>query len=87
LKNQKTASIHVQWETMFQSLSSVYGAQVLLATHSAVILSITAAQDVLCFARDADGATDIVGGDAHPALRNWRGETNLGTLFAAGVLG
>lgn len=74
-------------ETMFQSLSSVYGAQVLLATHSAVILSITAAQDVLCFARDADGATDIVGGDAHPALRNWRGETNLGTLFAAGVLG
>jgi predicted ATPase len=74
-------------ETMFQSLSSVYGAQVLLATHSPVILSVTDIRDVLCFARDPSGATDIVSGDQHPSLRNWRGETNLGTLFAAGVLG
>jgi predicted ATPase len=74
-------------ETMFQSLSSVYDAQILLATHSPVILSVVEARDVLCFAKTNDGATDIVAGNEHPALREWKGETNLSTLFAAGVLG
>jgi predicted ATPase len=74
-------------ETMFQSLQSVYGAQVLLATHSPVILSIVEPKDVLCFGKTSEGATAIVSGDRHPALREWRGESNLGLLFAAGVLG
>lgn len=74
-------------ETMFQSLSSVYDAQILLATHSPVILSVVKPEDVLCFARTAEGATDIVAGNEHPALKKWHGETNLGTLFASGVLG
>jgi predicted ATPase len=74
-------------ETMFQSLSSVYDAQILLATHSPVILSMVKAEDVLCFAKTDEGATDIVIGSKHPALREWRGETNLGVLFAGGVLG
>jgi predicted ATPase len=74
-------------ETMFQALSSVYGAQILMATHSPVVLSIVNPMDVLCFAKDKDGATDIVSGKNHPALRDWRGESNLSTLFAAGVLG
>jgi len=74
-------------ETVFQSLSSVYSAQILTATHSPIILSATDVGNVLCFARTADGATDIISGDEHPALRDWRGEENLGVLFAAGVLG
>lgn len=74
-------------ETMFQSLSSVYGAQVLLATHSPVILNIVDPEQVLCFAKTPEGATDIVRGSEHPALAEWRRETNLGVLFAAGVLG
>lgn len=74
-------------ETMYQSLSSVYDAQILMATHSPVILSIAEANKVLCFAKTANGETDIVSGDNHPALRDWRGETNLGMLFASGVLG
>jgi predicted ATPase len=74
-------------ETMFQSLSSVYGSQVLLATHSPVILSVADPKDVLCFAKSPEGATDIVTGENHPALRAWHGETNLGVLFASGVLG
>jgi len=74
-------------ETMFQSLSSVYDAQILLATHSPVILSIAEANEVLCFAKTLEGATDIVLGSEHPALKEWRGETNLGVLFAGGVLG
>jgi predicted ATPase len=74
-------------ETVLQSLSSVYGAQVLLATHSPVILSLARPDQVLCFNRTAQGATDIVLGSEHPRLRQWRGETDLGTLFASGVLG
>ena len=74
-------------DTIFQSLSSVYDAQILLATHSPVILSMVAPSQVLCFAKTSDGAVDIVSGDEHPALRDWRGEANLGVLFAGGVMG
>lgn len=73
-------------ETVFQSLSSVYNAQILLATHSPVILSMVELKDVLCFAKTADGVTDIVRGNEHPMLKDWQGETNLSVLFAAGVL-
>lgn len=74
-------------ETMFQSLSSVYRAQILMATHSPVVLSIAEAKDVLCFAKTGQGATDIVSGEEHPNLRSWQGEMDLGLLFASGVLG
>jgi len=74
-------------DTMYQSLSSVYDAQIMLATHSPVILSGAKPEEVLCFAKTEEGATDIVSGDQHPELADWRGEVNLGTLFASGVLG
>jgi predicted ATPase len=74
-------------ETMFQSLSSVYDAQILLASHSPVILSMVKVEDVLCFAKTKEGATDIVLGSRHPALKDWQGTTSLGVLFAGGVLG
>ncbi|MEW6359471.1 MAG: ATP-binding protein [Planctomycetota bacterium] len=74
-------------ETMYQSLSSVYGAQILMATHSPVILSLAKPSQVLCFSKTESGATDIVRGSEHPALRDWKGEVNLGVLLAGGVLG
>jgi predicted ATPase len=74
-------------ETMYQSLSSVYDAQILLASHSPVILSLVEPRQLLCFAKDRDGATDIVRGSEHPMLKEWRGETDLSVLFASGVLG
>jgi predicted ATPase len=74
-------------DTMFQSLSSVYDAQILVATHSPVVLSLVGPGNVLCFAKTEKGAVDIVKGDEHPALRDWKGEANLGVLFAGGVLG
>ena len=52
-----------------------------------MILSLVEPQQLLCFAKTPDGATDIVQGSEHPALMEWRGETNLSVLFAAGVLG
>jgi predicted ATPase len=74
-------------ETVFQSLSSVYDAQILLATHSPVILGIADLKDILCFAKTKEGITDIVSGDKHPLLADWQGESNLSTLYASGVLG
>ena len=74
-------------ETVFQSLSSVYNAQIMLASHSPVILSLVERKDVLCFAKTKEGITDIVKGTEHPALKDWKGETNLAVLFASGILG
>jgi len=74
-------------ETVLQSLSSIYDGQVLLATHSPVALNMLDPKDVLCFAKDATGATDIVAGNLHPALKTWKkGEPDFGVLFAAGIL-
>ena len=73
--------------TVYDSLSSVYESQVLLATHSPVVLNTVDVDDVLCFAKDDHGATDIVLGSEHPKLRDWQGKTDLGTLLASGVLG
>jgi len=73
-------------ETMFESMTSVYDAQILMATHSPVILSVANAESVLCFAKNEEGATDIVVGSDHPRLGDWHGQVDLGTLFASGVL-
>lgn len=74
-------------EALSHSLSSVYDAQILVATHSPIILAAAEARNVLCFKKTDAGETDIVAGDRHPALADWKGEVNLGELFAAGVLG
>ena len=73
--------------TVYDSLSSMYQAQVLLATHSTVVLNAASTEDVLCFAKDEGGSTDIVLGSEHPLLNEWQGEVDLGTLLASGVLG
>lgn len=73
--------------TAFDSLSSMYDAQILLASHSTVVLNSATIDDVLCFAKDESGATDIVLGSEHPLLREWQGEVALGSLLASGVLG
>ena len=74
-------------EAIFDSLSSVYDGQVLLATHSPLIVGLTKPEQVLCFAKNPSGATSIMRGSEHPKLRDWRGQVDLGTLYAAGVLG
>lgn len=73
-------------ELVFQSLSSVYEGQVLMATHSPLLLQLSEPKDLLCFALTPEGATDIVRGDQHPKLKERRREVSLGELLAAGVL-
>jgi len=74
-------------EAVYQSLSSVYDGQVLLATHSPIFLTLSEPSEVLCFAINEQGAADVIEGNRHPRLRNWRNEVVLGDLFAAGILG
>jgi Fe-S cluster assembly ATPase SufC len=74
-------------ETVIQSLQSVYDAQVFLATHSPVVLSLLRVDQLLCFAKTESGAVGIVAGAVHPRLREWRSALHLGDLLATGVLG
>ena len=74
-------------DCVFQSLSSVYGSQVLIATHSASVLRMADLEDALCFAKDSCGATDIVRGNVHPRARDWKGPFSMDVLFASGVFG
>lgn len=74
-------------ETVLQSLSSIHGAQVLLATHSPAVVHSAGVETTLCFSRDDEGGTDIVAGPSHPRLRHWTETTDLGLLFGSGVLG
>lgn len=73
-------------ESVFQSLSSVYDNQILLASHSPVFLRLAKPKDILCFSKTGSGAVDIVRGEQHPKLRDWRKDIDLATLHAAGVL-
>jgi predicted ATPase len=73
-------------ETIVQSLSSIYDGQVLVTSHSPLVLGISEPSSLLCF-KKTDQGTIIVAGDQHPLLQEWRSSANLSDLFAAGVLG
>lgn len=69
------------------SLSSAYDAQVLVTTHSPAFLALVEPSEVLCFEKNADGATDVVRGSDHPVPKDWQGSINMDVLFAKGVVG
>jgi predicted ATPase len=72
-------------ELIFQSLSSIYDGQIIIASHSPIFLNIAKPSQLLCFSRDKEGATNITAGDKHPYLKNWN-NSDIGVLFASGVL-
>ena len=73
-------------ETVLQSLSSAYESQVLIGSHSPVVLANSELDQILCCRLSDDGATTIVTGRDHPQLKNWKGAIDLGMLFATGVM-
>jgi len=73
-------------QAIYESLSSVYEGQVLVASHSPVLLGMAKPEQLLCFLKTAEGIR-IVRGSQHEALRDWRGEVSLGVLAASGILG
>lgn len=73
-------------ETIYQSLSSIYRGQVLVTSHSPILLNLASPNQLLCFQKTPDGPA-IIRGDRHPALQEWKREVSISDLFAAGVLG
>jgi predicted ATPase len=73
-------------ETIMQSLSSVYEGQVLVTSHSPIVLGLARPDQLLCFQKTENGTT-IIPGNEHPMLREWKAGVNVSDLFAAGVLG
>jgi len=67
-------------EHLYAFLRSAVESQVLVTTHSPVILETAEPDRVLCFSKNREGASQIVSGEQHPALRNGR----QGDLFAPG---
>jgi hypothetical protein len=68
-------------EAVLQSLSSMYDSQVW------IVLAHTALEHILCARLAPNGAAEIISGLKHPRLKDWHGTIDLGSLFAAGVLG
>jgi len=74
-------------EAVLQSLSSMYDSQVWVSSHSPVVLARAKLDQLLCARLASGGGVEIVPGTDHPRLQDWRGGIDLGSLFAAGVLG
>lgn len=74
-------------QAILQSLSSLYDGQVWISTHSPVVLANSELSQILCSRLNQEGAVEVVPGNKHPRLRDWKGTVELGALFAAGVLG
>lgn len=73
-------------EVIMQSLKSMYDAQVLVTSHSPLLLSLVEPAQMLCFTRARDGSATVVRGDEHPSLREWERSWDLGLLHASGTL-
>lgn len=74
-------------EAVLEALSSIRDSQVLLSSHSPVVVAHTALSNLITARQLRSGAVEIVPGSKHPRLADWKGAIDLGTLFAAGVLG
>jgi predicted ATPase len=74
-------------EVVLQSLTSLYDSQVWISTYSPIVLAHTDVQAVIAMHAHPEGHVTAIAGPEHPRLRDWHGEIDLGTLFAAGVLG
>jgi hypothetical protein len=73
-------------QAITDALASVGSAQVLLSSHSPIVLANVKRESVLCLRQNSAGASEAIPGLLHPGLAKWKGSLDLGTLFAAGVL-
>ena len=73
-------------ETILQSLASTYSSQLLTSSHSPVVLANSRLEQILCASLSERGSMSLISGKSHPLLKDWKGQIDLGTLFATGVL-
>jgi hypothetical protein len=65
----------------------MYDSQVLVSSHSPVVVANAQLKNLLAARLERDGSVTIIPGAEHPRLVDWKGGIDLGSLFAAGVLG
>ncbi len=74
-------------EIILRALETIPNAQVLVATHSPLVVQQVGIEKLLCFSSTQDGSR-IVPGPQHPVLKQWDGtDPDLATIFSAGILG
>ena len=73
-------------DAIYDATSTAGASQILVATHSPAFLSKADPEDVLCCAKDDEGATDVVRGDCHPIVQEWKGAVNMDVFFTKGVV-
>lgn len=74
-------------DAVHDSLSYPGKSQVIAATHSPDFVQLAEPREVLCFARDPDGGTEIVCGADHPIFKDANGQPDVRLLFATGTFG
>ena len=80
-------SIHPQAiGAIMQLLRSLYDQQVWISTHAPVVLADSQVSDLFITRLDRSGAATGIPGAEHTRLAQWKGEIDLGSLFATGVL-
>lgn len=73
-------------EAIMEALSFSDGNQFFVSTHSPIVLANTDVDQIITMHSNSRGSTDVLSGREHPALKEWKGEIDVGSLFAAGVL-
>ena len=74
-------------DAVYASLVFAGESQVIAATHSLEFVRLSDPKEILCFAKDSDGATDIVRGSNHPIFRESEQKPDVRLLFATGTFG
>jgi predicted ATPase len=72
-------------EIILRSLSAIPDGQMLITTHSPLVVQQVGPKPLLCFKRMEKGV-EIIPGPDHPALKDWDGTPDLGIFFAASIL-
>jgi energy-coupling factor transporter ATP-binding protein EcfA2 len=73
-------------DAVLEALKLTTETQLWLSTHSPIVLANTELEQIITMRFNKDGSTEVLKGNEHPRLKKWKGEVDLGSLFAAGVL-
>ncbi len=69
-------------DAVYSSLACPGSSQVIAATHSTELVRLASPEEILCFRRDAEGATEIIRGTDHPIFRDADDEPDVRLLFS-----
>lgn len=70
---------------VLEALELTRKTQLWMSTHSPTVLANTELKNIVTMRINSEGETEVLKGDEHPRLKNWKNEVDLGSLFAAGV--